>query len=352
MMVKQRCLILFTSVLLLASLLAGCGGSSSKYSSNSMSLNVAQTINAPGFFPLYVALQEGFFKDQGLTLDPPTPIQMGSGTIVTKALEAGDIEFVGGGLITDAFTLARVDSSIRLLGQLTTGYYVDIAVSKKFEQETHVTPKSSLDDKIKALQGKKIGVTAIGSGTWALVVYLLKREGLNPQKDVNLVPVGTTSADGLAALKNGTVDALSFFTPTAQLAAAQGIGDVFISPLRGDVPEMVGQVQGVFYTKQSVINAKPQAVEAFIRAIAQAETFIQTHQVETANLLATFLKITPTKAKTLLTLLLPTQAKTPVIDQQGYDAANQFHVKAGLISVALPYKDLVATDTINKALSS
>lgn len=350
MMDRQRWLALFASVLLLASLLVGCGGSS-KYSSNSMTLNVVQTNNAPGFFPLYVALQEGFFKDQGLTLDPSAPIQMGTGTIVTKALEAGDVEFVGGGLITDAFTLARVDSSIKLLGQLSTGYYVDIAVSKQFEQQTHVSAQSPLDEKVQKLKGKRIGVTVIGSGTWALVMYLFKREGLDPQKDVTIVPVGVNSTGGLAALKNGTVDALSFFTPTAQQAAAQGLGDVFISPLRGDVPEMQGQVQGVFYTKQQVINAKPQAVQAFIRAIAQAETFIHTNQAQTAVLLASFLKIPLAKAKPLLTLLLPAQAQTPVIDQQGYDAANQFHVKAGLISVPLPYKNLVATDTMNKALS-
>jgi NitT/TauT family transport system substrate-binding protein len=351
---KQRKCFVFLPYLLLVSLtLASCGGSGtpSNTSSSSMTLNVVQTTNAPSFFPIYVARMENFFKDQGLTLTPPAPTLLGSGTVATKALEAGDAEMVGG-LMTDAFTLARVDSSVRVLGQLTTAYYVDIAVSKKLEQQEHVSATSSLADKVNALKGKTIGVTAIGSGTWALIVYLFKQQGLDVKKDVHIVVVGTTAAAGLAALSKGTVDAISFFTPTAQQAATRGFGDVLISPLRGDIPEMQGQVHGVFYTKQQVIDAKPKAVQAFIRGIAQAETFIHKNPAQTAVLLAKFLNITPKAASALLTTLLPSLAQTPVISQQGYDKADQFHVKAGLIAIALPYKDVVAADFTNNALSS
>jgi hypothetical protein len=37
----------------------------------------------------------------------------------------------------------------------------------------------------------------------------------------------------------------------------QGIGDVFISPVLGDVPSMEGMVYGMLFTGQSVINAQP-----------------------------------------------------------------------------------------------
>ncbi len=353
----KRRLVLLPYILLVSLVLASCGSGgatppAAQNSASSMTLSVGQTTNAPSFFPLYVARMENFFKNQGLTLNPSAPVQLGTGTVVTKALESGSIEMVGGGLVTDAFTLSRVDSSVRILGQLADAYFVDIAVSKKLEQEEHVTAKSSLVDKVNALKGKKIGITGIGSGTWALVVYLFKQYGLDIKKDVTLIPTGQTGAGGLAALSKGTVDAISYFTPTAQQAASKGFGDVFISPLRGDIPSMQGQVHGIFYARQQTIDAKPKAVQAFIRGIAQAEEFIHKNPTETATLLASYLKITAPAAKTLLTLLSPSLSQSPIVDQQGYDKANQFHVKAGLIAIALPYKDIVASDFTNQALSS
>jgi hypothetical protein len=49
--------------------------------------------------------------------------------------------------------------------------------------------------------------------------------------------------------------------------------------------------------------------------------------------------------------MLPVTPESPQISLQGYDTAAQFHVKAGLIKQAPAYNDLVATNTINSALS-
>jgi len=109
----------------------------------------------------------------------------------------------------------------------------------------------------------------------------------------------------------------------------------------------------VLYGKQNVIDTKLQAVQAFIRAIAKAEAFIQQNPAQAAVLMAKYLKLgnDMKTTNTVFSAMKPVLAQTPQINQQGYDAANQFHVKAGLIAIALPYNDLVAADTINKALA-
>jgi ABC-type nitrate/sulfonate/bicarbonate transport system substrate-binding protein len=199
--------------------------------------------------------------------------------------------------------------------------------------------------------GKKVGITTPGSGTEALLIYLFRKYGYNSQRDVTEVSLGNVNpAAGAAALSSGRVDAVAFPVPTGQVAQVQGVGDIFISPDRGDVPEMVGQVHGVIYAKQQVIDAKPKAVQAFIRAIAQAEAFIYQHPDQAETLMGKYLNLKPQVTKAIFAATKPIYPSTPQISQQGYDAANQFHVKAGLIAIALGYNDLVATDTINAAL--
>ncbi len=265
----QRWLSLLTGLLLIGVSLAACGGSSTTSSSNSMTLSFAQDTTSASFFTLYVAQQENFFKAQGLTLNPATPAVLGNGTKVTAAIETNAFELAGG-TITDPFTLSRVNAHIKILGALMDTFTDDIVVSKQFEQETGLTEASPLEAKVKALVGKKIGIAAPGTVTEAFLIYLFKQYGLDAQRDATLVTLGNAlSPTGIAAMSAGHVDALSFPPPTGQVAETRGIGNIFISPARGDVPAVQGMPYTVIWAKQSVIDAKPKAIRAFIRAIAQ-----------------------------------------------------------------------------------
>jgi NitT/TauT family transport system substrate-binding protein len=339
---------LLTCVMLLSLFITGCGTTPP---TNSMILKVAQVNNSISFFPLYVAEQKNFFKAQGLTLNPYPPAVLGGGPKVSEAVEAGSVD-IGVGAVTDAFTISRVDAYIRMIGALTNGFLNDVTVSKRFEQQTHVIASSPLAEKVQALRGKKIGVSAPNSASDALVTYLFRQQGINDQRDVVKVDLGADTATNLAALQAGRVDAIVNGVPAGEEAEARGIGDIFISPVRGDVPAMQGQLYGVFYARQQVIDAKPKAVQAFIRAIAQAESFIQKNPAQTIILLGKFLKLDQKTANGVWRAAKASMPLTPQISQQTYSVANEFHVKAGLIALALPYNDLVATDTINQALSS
>lgn len=341
----------FLALVLLLNLSITACGSSSASSTNSMTLRVTQDTTSATYFPLYVAQQENFFKAQGLTLDPATPPPLGNGTKVTAAIEANSFDLAGG-TITDAFTVSRVDAQIKILGAYTNSFLIDVVASKRFEQQTHLTEASPLVDKVKALVGKKIGISAPGSATESLLVYLFRQFGYDTKHDATLVNLGNvTPAAGLAALSNGRIDALSFPVPAGQEAKVHNVGDTFISPLNGDVPELQGMPYGLLFARQSVIDAKPKAIQAFIHAMAQTEDFMRKNPSQTTTLLAKYLQLDQKTTAALATTLLPSYAANPRIDQKGYDEANQFHVKAGLIAIALAYKDMVATDTINTALS-
>jgi NitT/TauT family transport system substrate-binding protein len=205
---------------------------------------------------------------------------------------------------------------------------------------------------VDALRGRKIAMTGPGSGTEALLIYLFRQQGMDAHKDATLVNLGSDQPAALAALRSGRVDALSFFSPIGQIVEAQGIGDLFISPDNGDVPALRGDVHGLFYTRQAVIDSKPRAVAAFIRAVAQAESYIQSQPAKAKVLLSKYLKLGKSVSNAVYAATSPVWAKDPQINQSSYNVAAKFHVQAGLISVAPTYNALVATNTTDTALSS
>lgn len=315
--------------------------------SGPVKLAVAEAGKSIAFFRYYVAQQEGYFNAHGL--DMADPIQMANGTEVIAALKAGKVQ-IGNGVITDAFSLSRIDSTVQVIGMLLSAYAVDIVVGYPFLRETNLTANSTLAEKIQALQGKRIGITGPGTGTQALLIYLFRRQGLDATTAAHQINLGSNSAAALAALKSGSVDALSYFVPFGEIAEAKGVGNIFISPLRGDVPELIGDAQAVYYTRQSVINANPLAIISYIRAMSQAADFIHSNPAKTKLYLIKYLGLSAGVADTVYTAALSSITESPVISPTAYNIAGQFHVKAGLVAATPSYNQLVATNVIESAL--
>jgi NitT/TauT family transport system substrate-binding protein len=316
--------------------------------SNPTTLKVCQLNKSINFFSFYVAQQQGYLKAQGLNI-VMAPQFMQVGSKVVDGVESGKYD-IGNGVITDIFTWASTDSSARIIGAFMDGYVVDIVVSKQFEQDMQVSSGSTLAAKVAALKGKRVGITGPKTGTQALLTYLFREQGMDAAKDITQVSLGSNNQLALSQLKAGQVDALSFFSPIGQAAEAQGIGDIFISPVRGDVPGLVGDVHGICYTKQSVIDAKPQAVAAYIRAINLAEVFIQNNPTETKKLLNSYLGLGQNVTDAVYNAQIAGVARSPQISQSAYNVAGQFHVQAGLVSLIPSYDRLVASNAIDGAL--
>lgn len=332
-------------VLLLTAGCARSGATSQGTASGPLTLNVGQISNSAAFFPIFVAENQGYFKDQGLTLgDRP---RLGTGAKLAAALQSGSID-VAGGVMTDAFNLYKINNKARVIGALVDSYYVDIVAGPNIPTSLDSAP---LAQKVRALKGKKIGITGPGSGTEALVTYLFKQQGLDPKTDVTMVNLGSDASAALGALKAGRVDALSFFQPIGQEAEATNIGRIFISPTRGDVPELKGATHGVLFTTQNVLDSKGKAVAAFLRGIAQAEKLITSDQTQTKALLQ---KYQPALNPQTLDRLVPVLQKeipaNPTPQQHGYQVSANFHQQSGLIASPPPFSTMVPSSWISTAL--
>lgn len=327
---------------------AGCankGTSEPATGADAMTLNVGQISDSVAFFPIFVAEDQGFFEDEGLTLAERP--RLGTGAKLAAALESDSID-IAGGVMTDAYNLYQINDGARVIGSLVNEYYVDVIAGAGIPESLDDAP---LEEKVAALEGKAIGITGPGSGTEALVSYLLAQQGLDTATDVTLVNLGADPSAAIGALKAGRVDALSFFQPVGEQAEATGVGRIFISPARGDVPELADAVHGALFTTQEVMDHKPEATAAFVRAIARAEELISTDDAAAAELLQKYQStMDPETIKLLAPVLQDEIADNPVPAESGYETSAAFHQESGLIPDPPAFGDLVPSAWIESAL--
>ena len=335
--------------------LSGCASSgaadtsadTSASAGEELTLNVGQISNSVAFFPIFVAENEGFFTDEGLTLGEDRP-RLGTGAKLAAALQSGSID-VGGGVMTDAFNLYKVNDEARIIGSLVDSYYVDIIVGDEFDGADVDAP---LAERIQSLKGKTIGMTGPGSGTEAFINYLLMQENIDPSTEVTLVNLGADSSAAIGALKTHKVDALSFFQPIGQQAETTDVGSIYISPTRGDVPTLDGAMHGIVFTTQSVIDEKGPAVAAFLRGIARAEEVIQGDSADVAALFELYQSgMEPATVEALVPILQSEMPGDPQPSEDGYQKSADFHLQTGLVEDPPTFAEIVPADWIAEALA-
>lgn len=349
----RRRFLAVTAAAALAVLAAGCAHSTSASSSSaggsgaqSMTLNVGQISNSVAFLPFYIAEHNGYFTQEGLTMGARP--RLGTGAKVAAALESGSID-VAGAVMTDALNLYKTDNQARVIGTLVDTYYVDIIAGSTIPQSAD---SGSLADRIRALKGKKIGITGPGSGTEALVNYLFNLVNLDPKRDVTMVNLGSDASAAIGALKQHRVDALSFPQPVGQLVEGAKAGRIYISPARGDVPNLKSATHGVIVTTQSVLKTKPKAVAAFLRAIAKAEALIHSDPSAVGPLLAGYqTTMKPATVQALVPVLEQEIPATPLPQQAGYEASVAFHRETGLVPQTPDFAAIVPVGWISSALN-
>ncbi len=109
------------------------------------------------------------------------------------------------------------------------------------------------------LRGKKIAVTTYGSLTDFLVRYIVKKKGLNPDKDVALIQMGG-DAERIAALKQGAVDAAALSYPAYGMARRLGFVMLWDSSKEVDYPWME------IVTRRALIQKDRDLVMSYMKA--------------------------------------------------------------------------------------
>ena len=210
-------------------------------------LGIAAT--SVGFLPIYAAYHKGFYRDEGIDLE----IILMSLAAANNAFFKSEIEY-SAGLTGLALAVARNYPAKILI--FTVAKPLQSFVSRKEIKE----PRD--------LKGKKVAGSSPGGSATILAYQALKHFGLEPGKDVQVLPMGGTGAGRLAVLEQGVVDAALLSVPENILAVNKGYNELIFL---GDV---VSFPQNGFGTSVTRIQQQPDEVYRMVRATLRGLQFV------------------------------------------------------------------------------
>lgn len=237
-------------------------------------LRVGLTSLAPTTLPVWVAKRQGYFKEQGLTVEP---IVFTSGTINSQAALAGEIDIaLGSG--TEVFTIRSAGEDAR--------FFFGISNFMPFKLFVHPNIKSPGD-----LKGKRLAVSRFGAQSDFLTRYAISKLGLNPSKDVTVLQIGSTPAR-YAALKSGSVDGTIMWFPVTLIAANEGYR------MLADLNDIITDWPYLgYYAMAKVLKEKRDQVTRYLRAHVKGLEWLKANPSGGAKVLIDDVKIAPEYAE-------------------------------------------------------
>ncbi len=226
-------------------------------------LEINEVTHSVFYAPLYVAIEKGFFNEEGLK------INLTNGGGADKSMTAvlsgtADIGLMGPETVIYVYNQNKTDYP-KVFGQLTQkdGAFL---VSRKAE------PNFSWED----LKGKEILAGRLGGVPAMTFEYILKEKGFTKNVDYTLnydVQFNMMTS----AFLNGTADYCTVFEPTASEYENEGLWNIVAS-----VGEAGGEIPYTsFIALDSYIKENQDVLKSFLRALKKAHEFIDNNDEKT-----------------------------------------------------------------------
>lgn len=219
---------------------------------------------------LYVAIDKGFFKNEGLEI-APRPIQ--GGPVLGLAVESGELDLGWSNVIS-------------LFQAHTRGFHFLLVAPGALEDDgAHLTHSLLVrgDSSLHAvgdLAGRTVAVNALGNVNDLALTILLEKAGQDPQS-VRMVEIPFPDME--AALASGAVDAALMADPFRTVSLNNGARMLVAAPHTVFGREFI--IAG-WFAKADWIAAHPERAAAFRRAIDKASAYITAHSHEMPGILA------------------------------------------------------------------
>jgi len=207
--------------------------------------------------PFRVALARGFFKAQGLEVQP---IFVRGGPMALAALSSGEVEFaeIGGAQAVMRSRSRGLDAVIiALIANATTFQLVGTRSTR------------SLED----LKGKIIGVTGAGAFSDFAMRTFLRRKGIDPDKDVTLRAVGGSTMR-VSALEKGIVVAAPFSPEDTVRLVRLGY------PMIANMSESLNIPQSIVVARNEALEKMPDTAKRFLKALILGMQLAKTNKAD------------------------------------------------------------------------
>ena len=288
------------------------------------------------YAPQYVAIEEGYFKDEGLDMTLITGF--GADKTMTAVISGeADIGFMGAEASIYAYQEGATDPVVNFaqLTQRAGNFLVAREKMPDFKWE-------DLKDK-KVLGGRKGGMPEM------VFEYILRKNELDPQKDLTIdqsIDFGSTAA---AFTGDTSADFTVEFEPSATALEKEGAGYV-VASLGVDS----GYVPYTSYSaKTSYMEKNPEIIQKFTNALQKGMEYVQSHTPEEiAEVIAPQFAETDLDTVTAIVKRYydqDTWKSNLIFEKESFELLEDILEDSGELSERVSYEDLVTTKYAREA---
>lgn len=315
--------------------LSGCGADGASSGSGRTKVVLNEVAHSIFYAPLYVAIEEGYFAEEGIELELVTGF--GADKTMTAVLTGeADIGFMGS------------ESTLYTYAGGTADYVVNFAQLTQ-RAGNFLVSRTPIDNfSWDMIKDKDVLGGRAGGMPEMVFEYILEKNGIDPAKDLRIdqsIDFGSTAA----AFSGGQGDFTVEFEPHATALEQKGEGYVVAS-----LGEDSGYVPyTAFSAKKSYLEKHRDTVQAFTNALQKGMDYVQTHAPgEIAKVIAP--QFAETDMDTLTAIVeryynQDTWKANLIFEKDAFDLLQNILDDAGVLEKRVPYEDLVTTEFAENA---
>lgn len=288
---------------------------------------VSEVTHSVFYAPQYVAINLGFFKDEGLDVELING--GGADNVMTAVLsDQVDIGFAG------------PEAAIYVYNEGAQDYATVFAQLTKKDGSMLVSRDTYEDFKWTDLIGKHVLPGRTGGVPYMTFEYVLKLNGVDPKNDLNLDT--SISFDAMtSAFVAGTGDFVTVFEPTASSLELNNQGHIVaaVGAYTDNIPYTA------YFAKNSYIEEHKDIIEKFTRAIYKGQVWVATHTPE--EIAEAVLESFPDSDKDILANAIANYKEidvwnyTPTMSEESFNLLQEVMTSAGELEKTAPFEKIV-----------
>lgn len=290
-------------------------------------VELAEVTRSVFYAPQYLAIELGFFADEGLDVELTTTWG-GDKTMTALLSDNADVALVG------------AETSIYVYAQEAKDYAVNFAQLTQTDGTFLVAKDSHEDFSWEDVKGKSFLGQRKGGMPQMVGEFVLKKHDIDPHGDLDLEQ-GVDFANIPGAFVSGDYEYVQLFEPTASTMEKEGAGHVVAS--FGEESGLVPYT--VFMAKQSYLENNPDTVMKFTKAIYKAQKWIhENSSEEAAKVLAPFFDDTELDMLAASVERYKNQgsyAETPIFNEEAWENLKAIMDESGELPEDVPFADVV-----------
>ena len=320
----KKLIVIITSLVILI-ILIGLSFNANDKSKNK--ITVAEVTHSVFYAPQYVAIEKGYFKDEGL--DVELILTSGADNVMAAVL-SGDAN-IG---------LSGSEATIYVYNKGEKDYIKTFAQLTQKDGSFIISRKNIKNFTINNLKGKYVIGGRQGGMPEMTLEYILKQKGIDPKKDL-VIDTSIEFAAMAGAFIGGTGDFVTLFEPLATKIVNEGYGYKVaqLGTLTNNVPYTA------YNARTSYIKNNKATIEKFTKAIQRGLDFVNNNDSDTITkaIINQFPDSSYNDIKNSVESYKKnnTWPKTTTFTSESFDHLQDIVMKAGFLDKKVSYKDLI-----------